>query len=239
MTAKIDGPRLTEAMLADGFHLLVSLPRNDVELARAALESGADGVKVHIGLHHHASGLLTGTLDEEADRIAEIVALGLPVGIVPGAGDGLATHAEMLRLAELGVDFFDLYAEDMPAWMLCMDDCAMSVMVAFSSACSPWGLVERMADASGPTMIEASVMPHEAYGQPLTAADVSLSAEIAHRSGLPVIVPTQKSIRPDEVAALSDAGTAAALIGAIVTGTEVAGIVDATRRFRTAIDKLS
>jgi len=239
MTAKTDAPRLTEAMLADGFHLLVSLPRNDVELGRAALEAGADGLKVHIGLHHHASGLVTGTLDEEADRIAEIVALGLPVGIVPGAGEGLATHAEMLRLADLGVDFFDLYAEDMPAWMLCMDDCAMSVMVAFSSACSPWGLVERMADASGPTMIEASVMPHEAYGQPLTAADVSLYAEIAHRSGLPVIVPTQKSIRPDEVAALSDAGTAAALIGAIVTGTEVAGIVDATRRFRTAIDKLS
>ena len=239
MTAKTDAPRLTEAMLADGFHLLVSLPRNDVELGRAALEAGADGLKVHIGLHHHASGLVTGTLDEEADRIAEIVALGLPVGIVPGAGEGLATHAEMLRLADLGVDFFDLYAEDMPAWMLCMDDCAMSVMVAFSSACSPWGLVERMADASRPVMIEASVMPHEAYGQPLTAADVSLYAEIAHRSGLPVIVPTQKSIRPDEVAALSDAGTAAALIGAIMTGTEVAGIVDATRRFRTAIDKLS
>ena len=239
MTAKTDAPRLTEAMLADGFHLLVSLPRNDVELGRAALEAGADGLKVHIGLHHHASGLVTGTLDEEADRIAEIVALGLPVGIVPGAGEGLATHAEMLRLADLGVDFFDLYAEDMPAWMLCMDDCAMSVMVAFSSACSPWGLVERMADASRPVMIEASVMPHEAYGQPLTAADVSLYAEIAHRSGLPVIVPTQKSIRPDEVAALSDAGTAAALIGAIMTGTEVAGIVDATRRFRTARDKLS
>ena len=82
-------------------------------------------------------------------------------------------------------------------------------------------------------------MPHEAYGQPLTAADVGLYAEIAHRSGLPVVVPSQKSIRPDEVAALSDAGTAAALIGAIVTGTEVAGIADATERFRAAIDKLS
>jgi len=238
MTAKIDAPRLTEAMLADGFHLLVSLPRNDVELARAALESGADGVKAHIGLHHHASGLVTGTLDEEADRIAEIVALGLPVGIVPGAGEGLATRAEMLRLADLGVDFFDLYAEDMPAWMLCMDGCAMSVMVAFSSATSPWGLVEHMADASRPTLIEASVMPHEAYGQPLTAADVSLYAEIAHRSGLPVVVPSQKNIQPDEVAALSDAGTAAVLIGAIVTGTEVSGIADATGAFRAAIDKL-
>ena len=55
----------TERMLAEGFHLLVSLPRNDIELARAALEAGADGLKVHIGLHHHASGLVTGPLDEE------------------------------------------------------------------------------------------------------------------------------------------------------------------------------
>ncbi len=239
MTVKSDAPKLTEAMLADGFHLLVSLPRNDIDLARAALESGADGVKVHIGLHHHASGLITGTLDEEADRIAEIVALGLPVGIVPGAGEGLATHAEMLRLADLGVDFFDLYAEDMPAWMLCMDDCAMSVMVAFSSACNPWGLVEHTGGESRPALIEASVMPHEVYGQALTAADVSRYAEIAHRSGLPVVVPSQKNIKPEEVAALSDAGTAAVLIGAIVTGTEVAGIADATGRFRAAIDKFA
>ncbi|MCD6361685.1 MAG: hypothetical protein J7M38_12595 [Armatimonadetes bacterium] len=229
----------TERMLAEGFHLLVSLPRNDIELARAALEAGADGLKVHIGLHHHASGLVTGPLDEEADRIAAIVELGLPVGIVPGAGEGLATRGDMLRLAELGVDFFDLYSEDMPAWMLRMDDCPMSVMVAFSARTSPWGLVERVAGGSRPSMIEASVMPHESYGEPLVAADISLYAEIAHRSGLPVVVPTQKAVRPEEVAVLADAGVAALLIGAVVTGTEPAGLAEATGRFRKAVDMLS
>jgi len=237
-TSKANRPACTEQMLADGFHLLVSLPRNDIELARAALEAGAQGLKVHIGLHHHASGLSTGTLDEEADRIAEIVSLGLPVGIVPGAGEGLATRDEMLRLAALGVDFFDLYSEDMPAWMLRMDECAMSVMVAFSSQASPWGLIEHTADASRPSMIEASVLPHEAYGQQLVAADVSLYAEIVHRSGLPVVVPSQKAILPEEVAPLADAGVAALLIGAIVTGAEHASMADATGRFRAAVDRL-
>jgi len=229
----------TETMLTEGFHLLVSLPRNDLDLARAAVEAGAHGLKVHIGLHHHASGLVTGPLDEEADRIAAIVELGLPVGIVPGAGEELATREEMLRLGELGVDFFDLYAEDMPAWMLRMDDCPMSVMIAFSSRTSPWGLVERTAEPSRPAMIEASVMPHEAYGRELVAADVSLYAEIAHRSGLPVMVPTQKSVRPDEVAVLADAGVAALLIGAVVTGTEIGPMAEATRAFRGAVDALS
>lgn len=229
----------TEAMLGEGFHLLVSLPRNDLELARAALEAGAEGLKVHIGLQHYASGLVTGSLEEEADRIAAIVDLGLPVGIVPGAGEGLATRAEMLRLAQLGLDFFDLYAQDMPAWMLRMPECPLSVMVAFSATCHPWGLVEHVADASRPRMIEASVMPHEAYGQPLTAADVSVYAEIAHRSGLPVVVPTQKAVRPDEVAVLADAGVAALLIGAIVTGTECARLGKATAEFRRAVDELT
>jgi len=113
----------TERMLRARFGLLVSLPRNDVEMARAALEAGADGLKVHIGLEHFASGLSTGGLEEEADAIAAICALGAPVGIVPGLGERQATRAEMLRLAEIGIDFFDLYAADMPAWMLAMDDC--------------------------------------------------------------------------------------------------------------------
>lgn len=229
----------TEAMLAQGFHLLVSLPRNDLELARAALEAGAEALKVHMGLHHYASGMVTGPLEEEAERIAAIVELGLPVGIVPGAGESLATREEMRRLAQLGLDFFDLYAEDMPAWMLRIPDCPMSVMVAFSATCSPWGLVEHVADGSRPSMIEASVMPHEVYGQPLTAADVSLYAEIAHRSGLPVVVPTQKAVRPEEVPVLSDAGASALLIGAIVTGTECASLAAATAEFRRAVDELT
>ncbi len=226
----------TERMLRARFGLLVSLPRNDVEMARAALEAGADGLKVHIGLEHFASGLSTGSLDEEADAIAAICALGAPVGIVPGLGERQATRAEMLRLAEIGIDFFDLYAADMPAWMLAMDDCPMSVMVAFSATCRPWALVESVGARSRPDLIEASIMPHEVYGCGLTAADISEYAEIAYRAVQPVIVPTQKAIQPAEVGPLMDAGAAGVLIGAIVTGSEAATIAAATERFRSAID---
>ncbi len=219
-----------------GFSLLVSLPRNDAEMARAALDAGADGLKVHIGLEHFASGLRTGSLDDEQDALREICALGAPVGIVPGIGEGQASREEMLRLAEIGIDFFDLYATDMPAWMLRMDDCPLSVMVAFSATCRPWGLIENVALRSRPEMIEASIMPHEAYGTALTAADVSEYAEIAARVEQPVVVPTQKAVRPEEVAVLRDAGVAALLIGAVVTGTETASMAEATTQFRAAIE---
>lgn len=238
MSAKRHGRRRLEGFLSDHFALLVSLPRNDLELAEAALGAGADGLKVHINLHHHASGLDTGSLDEEAPRLAEIIALGAPVGIVPGAGEAVASRAEMRRLDEMGIDFFDLYADDMRAWMLRMTDTEMSVMVAFGADCWPWGLVEDVHGESRPAMIEASIVEHEGYGGPLTAADVSAYAEIASRSGLPVIVPTQRAICPDGVGVLRDAGTAGVLIGAIVTGTEPDGIAEATSAFRDAIDSL-
>jgi hypothetical protein len=225
-------------MLAGGFSLLVSLPRNDPQMAQAVLDAGADGLKVHIGLEHFASGLSTGSLDEEADALREICGLGAPVGIVPGVGEGLASREEMLRLADIGIDFFDLYATDMPAWMLRMDDCPISVMVAFSAGCHPWGLVESVAAESRPVMIEASVIAHEGYGTSLTAADVSVYSEMAARADKPVIVPTQKAVRPDEIPVLMDTGVAGVLIGAIVTGTEVDEMADATTRFRAAIDAM-
>ena len=230
-------PGRTEEMLRSGFGLLVSLPRNEAALARAALDAGADGLKVHIGLEHFASGLSTGSLDEEEDALREIVALGAPVGIVPGVGEEMADRAEMLRLAEIGIDFFDLYATDMPAWMLRISECPLSVMVAFSESCRPWGLVEHVESESRPDLIEASIAAHEAYGTPLTAADISSYAAIAHRAEQPVIVPTQKSIRPDEVGTLIDAGVAGLLIGAVVTGTETDTLAAATEDFRASIDR--
>jgi len=219
-----------------GFSLLVSLPRNDPEMAQAAIDAGADGLKVHIGLEHFASGLSTGSLDDEEDALRAICGLGVPVGIVPGVGEGQATREEMLRLAEIGIDFFDLYATDMPAWMLRMEDCPISVMVAFSATCRPWGLVEAVAEQSRPAMIEASIVAHEEYAEALTAADVSEYASIAARAEQPVIVPTQKAVRPDEVAVLKDAGVAGVLIGAIVTGSETASMAEATAAFREAMD---
>ncbi len=231
--------RRTGQMLQQGFHLLVSLPRNDVELARAALDAGADALKAHVGLEHFASGLSTGSLDEEEDSLREIVALGAPTGIVPGVGEAMADREEMSRLAEIGIDFFDLYATDMPAWMLRMSDCPISVMIAFSHDCRPWALVEQIAPESRPDMIEASIVAHDAYGGALTAADISSYTEIARRAPQPVIVPTQKSVRPDEVGTLIDAGVAGLLIGSIVTGNEPETLASATEQFRRSIDRFN
>ncbi|MCA9781917.1 MAG: hypothetical protein KC800_34620, partial [Candidatus Eremiobacteraeota bacterium] len=52
-------------VLQQGFTLMVSLPRNDLQLARAAVDAGAQCIKVHINCHHFASDTHFGSLAEE------------------------------------------------------------------------------------------------------------------------------------------------------------------------------
>src|SRR5690606_12862086 len=86
------------------FSLLVSLPQNDPALARAAMRGGAQGLKIHINVEHHASGTHFGSWSEEKERIAAILeeAKEAPVGIVPG-GNPFASPAEFAEMAQMGI----------------------------------------------------------------------------------------------------------------------------------------
>lgn len=221
--------------------LLVSLPANDVELAKAAVAGGAQGLKVHINITHAAAGVHFGSLAEEAATIEQIVSLGLPVGIVPGDGSRMIEPKELPRLAELGLDFCDIYLAAMPAWLLAAPP--LGVMAAVGAGDMP--LTERLgslATVAGIQMIEASIMPHDGYGHPLSASDLCDYTTVVrtfrpvHR---PVIVPTQRRIVPEDLPALAQTGIRGLLIGAIVTGKDAAGIEAATRCYAKTLSQLS
>ncbi|MFQ5810848.1 MAG: hypothetical protein ACE5JM_14625, partial [Armatimonadota bacterium] len=221
--------------------LFVSLPRNDVELARAALNGGADGLKVHINVSHAASGTYFGSLSEERDALERImeVTSGAAIGIVPGAEE-MATRHDVRHLGQIGIDFCDAYAHHMPAWMLAMrDEVDMAMIVALGAEHDGWQR-SAICDVApeppvGPDAIEASIISHGGYGQPLSALDVLTYRGICAEAQMPVIVPTQRAIVPEDVPAIADCGVAALLIGAIVTGNEAESIEEATRRYREAI----
>lgn len=220
--------------------LLVSLPANDPELARAAHDGGAQGLKVHINIEHAAAGVRFGSLDEEAARIAEIVSLGLPVGIVPGDSSRMAPPEDFRRLPELGLDFADLYLGAMPAWLLSAPP--IPIMAAFGH--EDMSRPDRLASVAAlPSieMIEASIVPHAGYGNTLSAgdlADYTTVTRIMGQSDRPVMVPTQRHIVADDLPALTATGIRALLIGAIVTGRSAAEIGVATRVYRDALDQL-
>ncbi len=218
--------------LALGPTLIVSLPANSLALAQAAVAGGADALKVHIHVHHDASGTQFGTLAQERENLAAILGLGLPVGIVPGAGASIATREEMHELAEMGVDFFDFYAHDTPAWLAHFSK--MTRAIAINSVAERESLTDL--EALGFEILEAAIIPHEGYGRPLTAADLAAYRLLRRSTRLPIILPTQRAIQPEEVSILTeDLGIEALMIGAIVTGREPDSLRTATARYAAAI----
>ncbi len=222
------------------FTLLVSLPANDVRLAEAALRGGAQGLKVHINVQHFASGTRFGSLDEERENLTRILevarAAKASVGIVPGAatddGTAFATPDEFAALAEMGVDYFDAYPADAPAWTLSQKHLDV-MMAAFHG-----GTIAQMQELEGVGMrlCEASIMHHDHYGKALNALDIATYAALCEALSSPVIVPSQKRIVPADLAALRAAGARGVLIGAIVTGREAESIESAAHAFRNAMN---
>lgn len=227
--------QLLKQLQSDDFTLLVSLPKNDLELARAALDGGAQGLKVHINVEHFASGTRFGSFDEERDTLSQIVELastrGASCGIVPGTSAAFAAEDEFAQLAKIGLDYFDSYPADAPAWTLTQKH--LDVMLAAFHGGDFSSIVALQ--SCGMTMCEASIAPHEEYGGPLTALDVARYAELARVLAAPIIVPSQKKIVPRDVAALRASGAKGLLIGAIVTGRDAESLRAATQSFRDAI----
>jgi putative N-acetylmannosamine-6-phosphate epimerase len=227
---------LLHRLQTEEFTLMVSLPRNDVRLAQAALEGGAQSLKVHLNVEHFASGTRFGSFDEERENIARIVdaAGSVPVGIVPG-GTPFATEEEFSALAEIGVDFFDAYPADAPPWTLTQRHLGR-MLAAFEGATAE---IMMTLEEAGMEMCEASIMNHTEYGRDLTVLDVARYRELANCLDGPVIVPSQKRVVPRDVEALRQAGVKGLLIGAIVTGREAESVQSATRSFREALRNAS
>ena len=94
----------TEMLTDNRFSVIAALPRNDLALAEAALEGGAQAVKVHCNVCHRASGNTFGTFAENRTFLRELIALcgDVPVGLVPGGEDAYINEEERLELEEMG-----------------------------------------------------------------------------------------------------------------------------------------
>lgn len=226
--------RLDELFSSKKMPLIVSLPANNVVIARAAVSAGADALKVHLNVSHAASGTLFGGFEDERGSIEKILSsVSVPVGVMPGA-ETTATIPEMEALAEMGVGFFDIYDVHMPEeyWKFGR----MDAMVALGMD-SPADAVERL-NRAGVKFVEVSIIPHKDYGTPMSMQDLQHYAGLAERLTGIVTVPTQKRILPNQVRMLSLAGVRGLMIGKIVTGDNALTIRDAVKKFRREIDLL-
>lgn len=218
------------------FVLLVSITQNDPNLARIALENGADAVKVHLNCAHFASGTNFGSWEAEKEKIAkvaEVVRPHIPLGIVTGA-EVVPDAQDLSEIRQFGFDFWDLFANHIPPEYLKWKE------LAHMSAVGPDWTPEFVQDlvSLGVDVIESSIIPRDLYRTRLTAADLCRYKRLVRSAGVPVIVPTQKKVRPDEVKYLQEVGVSGLAIGAVVTGLGTAYLGETVAAFRKAIDEI-
>lgn len=213
--------------------LIMSLPQNDVALSRRSFEAGADVVKVHANLAHRASNTGFGPFEGYAEAFAAMLGQATgPMGLVLGANVA-DVRRDMHSASALPFSFFSLYAHHAPPTIL-------SLPQALMAACGHGYAIEEAAalEAVGAQVLEASIIAPEGYGAPLSVRDVIAYRRLCAATGLPVVVPTQRHIAPEDLPYLRDAGVRGIMIGAIVTGSDPDGIPRAVEAYRAAIDRL-
>ena len=215
--------------LTDGtFPVIVSLARHDLDLAKAALDGGAFALKTHLNAFHRATGTTFGSFAEERPFFEQLAKLGCPLLVMAGQ-ETVPSPAEMNALAALGFEGFNVYVDHLQPHLL---RSKLRPMPALSSASSDADIV-RIAAIPG-CIIEASIMPFERYRTAMTDADLARYRHIAEAVDVPVIVPSQLSLTPSDAIKLREAGIAAPLLGAIVTGDTPQSMTAAVRAIAAA-----
>lgn len=200
------------AMIAGQLPVLVSLGRHDIDLAKAAVDAGAFGLKFHLNAYHRASGTTFGSFAEERPFIEELAKLGKPMLVMSGQ-ETQPTLDELNALADYGVEGWNIYLKHVQPHLF---EARLKPILALD-ADSGEADIDAIRAIPG-AMVEASIGRFAEYGQPVNDADLARFADIVRLSGRPVIAPSQKKFTPADVPHLRATGLGALLLGIIVTG---------------------
>ncbi|EJL20356.1 hypothetical protein [Brevibacillus sp. BC25] len=225
--------RFRQALEEKPFLLMVSLPQNDETLARAAMEEGADGLKMHINVYHRASGNRFGPLAEYTDFLQTIRSqFAGPIGIVPGGSMEELHPEEIKQFDSLGIDFISIYGHHLPASLLKIEGVASTFAINDQFDLSRLEAVKHFPM----TALEASIVPGSEYGTRLTFADLLTYRYIVEKAGIPIIVPTQRKIVAEDIEALRETGVRVLLAGAMAIGRTEDEMRRSIHALRNAID---
>lgn len=217
--------------------LIVSLPENNVELAKAALLAGADVLKIHINVEHRASKTRFGSLTEELEVIKKIVSLcneyDKPIGIVAGGHDKIPMK-EIEGIMNEGFSFISLYDKHMNPLIF---NKGIYRMVAIDNNYKLEYV--KAYDELPIDVLECSIMDPETYGDELTVREILQYQSIRSTTSKPMVIPTQRNITPEQVLILQEMGINAIMIGAIVTGKTKDSIYESTLKYRNMIDNFN
>ena len=194
--------------------LIVELPENDLALAQAAIEAGADALIIKDR--------------EKANEILQGVKV--PVGVDLSKNTKL-TEKELKSYDKF--DFISFHFEVLPT-------VAKGIKNGKILALNEEYTLDKLigVEDTGAQAIDAAIVPLSQKNRELMVGDLQNYIAIAISSNLPVIVPTQRHIKPSEVAIIADTGAKGIILTAATLGESSKSLAEAVREFRTAADDL-
>ncbi|MBS4207541.1 hypothetical protein [Bacillus sp. FJAT-50079] len=215
--------------------LAISIPKNEPELARAAMDAGADVIKMHVNVDHWASGNSFGDANVYENEFREIrERFSGPLGIVPGGSFEAIERNQLEKLADFGFDYFSIYAHHMPSWLLDLDTFEKTFAITGNDSLD---CIRKVKDL-GIAAIEASIIPAKEYGSPLTFKDVLTYRQIVQSTDVPIIIPSQRRLIAADIPLLYQAGVKSVMLGAVVVGQTKESIEQTVFAFKNEIEKL-
>ncbi|MDI6730964.1 MAG: hypothetical protein QME05_00080 [Candidatus Margulisbacteria bacterium] len=208
--------------------LIVSLPENDLEMAEAAFAAGADALQLLLNMREF------NTIDQERKTIINILKIvEAPIGISIGSHKDLHKK-ELNEIEKLGFDYINIGVEHLSPDLLKSKKLAR--VLSLNSRYTLDELIELTHNSF--QAVDAAIIPTADPETDLVVGDLQSYISIILSANLPVIIPTQRHIRPSEVSIIADTGAKGLLLTKTVLGTTAKHVADAVCKFKTAIDEM-
>lgn len=192
--------------------LIVNIPENNVEMAKAAVAAGADVLVLNHGY--------------DEDKILKEISI--PVGL-----DVLdADVNEIEKLLDLKFDFINFHHKALEQYIKLKKAKIVALDEDFTLD-NLMQLSDKKIEA-----IDAAIIPLSQSIKDLMVGDLQNYIAIALSSNIPVIIPTQRSIKPSEVPIIWDTGAKGLLLTKTVIGETVESIEKAVKEYRIAVDDI-
>jgi len=202
--------RLLELLQEKPLTLVVELPESTVEMAKAAEDAGAQALIIKHGF------------DDE--KILESVSI--PVGL----DISKEIPEDVDRLINMNFDFINFPPES-------IDKYVSSPKGKIVSLDDNYNLDKLMSvNEESVEGINAAIVPIHQQVKDLLVGDLQNYIAIALSSNLPVLIPTQRSIKISEVPIIWDTGAKGLILTKTVLGDTVKSVSKAVKEYKIAVD---
>lgn len=213
------------------FLLIGDLHINSPEFAIASEESGADAVLLHLNQDAHGGARFGGWEIEEQSIKDTFSVLKIPAGISIGDNRLLLT-TDWEAVVNVGFSFVNMFAHHLPTFI--WDDNRVPKMISIGPGYL-FEQVKSIAEQPGTLALTASMTPNQFVGLPLTLLDLTTLGLICKLSQKPVLLPTQRSIRPEDIPSIRQHGSKGLILSSVVYGESSNGCREQVSLFRKQI----